>query len=345
MRVTFVAIGLVESTTISSYDQGAEFSKCISIVDFETKNIGDDITLTARDVNDCCAAGSVPGAFLFDDYQGAQIVCGVGEGQKYYKAQSSTGKCQYGTCYVYKQNLPCEDGTKQRINGCCAAHSVGSFANFPDTCLGYEKTFSNTHSESVEYCTTYHQKYSPIGRMGTTHDGDDVKYALQWLGTTPSAANTPLKVCQGDCDDDSDCPGSSTCIDRTDHSPDVAGCSVGDSMDSNRGDTDYCSNPGGSQKPTLEISCLNEFAACCGYSSRNGACTKKQDDYMSATNSKLTDNSCSAASFSSGSSSSSNTGDDDTTGGTTKVGSNDSDNAAVASLGSAVLLTFGAITW
>jgi len=64
--------------------------------------------------------------------------------------------------------------------------------------------------------------------------------ALEWLGADP--AN--LAVCQGDCDNDGDCPGASECIQRTNGSPAaVAGCTTGDSGTSGRADTDYCNSP------------------------------------------------------------------------------------------------------
>lgn len=63
---------------------------------------------------------------------------------------------------------------------------------------------------------------------------------LQWLGDSPSN----LAVCQGDCDNDGDCPGASQCIQRTGGTPAaVDGCATGDSGESARADTDYCNSP------------------------------------------------------------------------------------------------------
>ena len=59
----FLALGfasIVGSEKIGDMDQGAEFTKCISKTDLETKTLDDDITLIDR-VGDCCPAGSVPG--------------------------------------------------------------------------------------------------------------------------------------------------------------------------------------------------------------------------------------------------------------------------------------------
>merc|ERR1711937_676712 len=67
-------------------------------------------------------------------------------------------------------------------------------------------------------------------------------YALNWVGVNPGV----LGVCQGDCDNDASCPGTSVCVQRTNGMPVVVpGCSLGDSGSVARRDTDYCSNPGG----------------------------------------------------------------------------------------------------
>jgi hypothetical protein len=335
MRVAFATIGLAHSTKLTSYDQGAEFQKCIKITDFETKTLADDITLTSRDANGCCAAGEVPGAFLFSDYQGAQVVCGTGTGDKSYAANAN-GRCAYGTCYVYKQHLPCEDGTKQRINGCCGAHGVANM-NFPSSCLGYEKKFTNTASEEVEYCTTYHKQYGSIGLMGTSAAKDDVTHALHWMGGSPT---TPLMVCQGDCDEDSHCPTGSACVAGT-STPE--GCATGDSHDASRDETDYCNNPGGTTAPRLQISCLDEYSACCGHMERNGACNSAAD-YMAATNAALSTNACTGSVTGDGGNSdgnsNSNSGADSTTT-TDNNASNETDNAVAASLGCVALLAAG----
>jgi hypothetical protein len=61
---------------------------------------------------------------------------------------------------------------------------------------------------------------------------------LTYLGADPA----DLGVCQGDCDADSECPGSGVCVQREDGVPaSVPGCSG--MFEDN--DTDYCSNPTG----------------------------------------------------------------------------------------------------
>jgi hypothetical protein len=154
-------------------DQGAEFTKCISNTDLETKTLDDDITLIER-VGDCCPAGSVPGVKFFNQYSGAQIVCGFkDDGAVALSTGSSNGAktCTYNKCYVMKQNIPCKDGTKQRLNGCCGGKPQ---TNFDAQCKFYDKSFSNAHSETVKYCTTYDKNYGSKGWAGTSAKTDDV---------------------------------------------------------------------------------------------------------------------------------------------------------------------------
>jgi hypothetical protein len=173
MKVAFVVLGAATAAKLSDYNQGAHFDKCISVEDFEGKTVSDDVTLTDRDADGCCAKDTLPGVWLdtgSPGYQGAQIVC-HGSGAQY-KAKGD-GKCNYGKCFVYHQNLPCGDGARQHLNGCCKAHQGGwDKQGFADTCLGYEKKVTLAGGETVEYCTTYYKNYGKVGNMGTA-DGDD----------------------------------------------------------------------------------------------------------------------------------------------------------------------------
>lgn len=174
--VAFLVLGaatVAGSEKIGSMDQGAEFTKCISNTDFQTKTLDDDITLIER-VGGCCPAGSVPGVKLFASYSSAQIVCGVkDDGTVALSTGSSNGQktCTYNKCYVMKQNIPCKDGTKQRLNGCCGAKPQ---INFDAQCKFYDKSFSNVHAETVNYCTTYDKDYGTKGWAGTAEKTDNV---------------------------------------------------------------------------------------------------------------------------------------------------------------------------
>jgi len=180
MRV-FAATALgVEATVLSSMEQGETFNQCITITDFETMDLDDDITLQERDGNNCCPTGTVPGAWLYDQYQGAQIVCGLEDAGTILARQGNTDACTYGTCYMYKQNLACADDSKQRLNGCCgetggtaSGQRLGFDADI--NCAGYSLTFNNVHSQQVQYCTTYHNQYGTCGKKGTDGRADDIE--------------------------------------------------------------------------------------------------------------------------------------------------------------------------
>jgi len=164
---------MVGSVKIADMDQGSEFTKCVTITDLETKTIDDDITLVDR-VGDCCPEGSVPGVKYFNSYDGAQIVCGLkDDGTVALSTGSSNGAktCTYNKCYIMKQNIPCKDGTKQRLNGCCGAQPQ---TNFDAQCKFYDKSFNNAYSEKAQYCTTYDKDYGTKGYAGTSVKTDDV---------------------------------------------------------------------------------------------------------------------------------------------------------------------------
>lgn len=177
--ITATAFG-VEATQLSSMDQGATFNQCITISDFETKDLDDDITLQDRDANNCCPEGTVPGAWLQNDYQAAQIVCGLAADGTVTRSVGTTDACTYGTCYMYKQNLECADDSKQRLNGCCGSTTgtgSGNMLGFHTdiNCVGYELNFNNVHGERVEQCSSYHSSYSTCGKKGTAPTSDDIE--------------------------------------------------------------------------------------------------------------------------------------------------------------------------
>jgi hypothetical protein len=164
---------MVGSVKIADMDQGSEFTKCVKITDLETKTINDDITLVDRD-GDCCPEGSVPGVKHTINYDGAQIVCGFkDDGAVALSTGSSNGvkTCTYNKCYIMKQNIPCKDGTKQRLNGCCGAKPQ---TNFDAQCKFYDQNFNNAYSEKAQFCTTYDKDYGTKGYAGTSAKTDDV---------------------------------------------------------------------------------------------------------------------------------------------------------------------------
>jgi len=98
----------------------------------------------------------------------------------------------------------------------------------------------------------------------------EVLPALKWLATEPEVGS--LEVCQGDCDNDDECPGASKCVQRTNGQPAVVeGCSAGDSASSTRDKTDYCSNPPKQQAawtdcaPMEPVSCAADVERTAGW--------------------------------------------------------------------------------
>lgn len=158
--------------------QGAEFTKCITLSDWTTKTLDDDITLVDKDSSGCCPVGSLPGAKLYSTYQGAQVVCGVKDDGSIgsFSSSSSNGNktCNYQKCYMFKQGLSCKDDSKQRLNGCCGAKPQ---TNFGDMCKFYDKSHSSAtvgESATNTYCLTYHWNFGTVGYKGTTEKTDDI---------------------------------------------------------------------------------------------------------------------------------------------------------------------------
>lgn len=168
----------VMADKLADMEQGAEFTKCIKLDDWTTKTLDDDITLMAKDANGCCPEGSVPGAKLYTQYQGAQVVCGVKDDGSIgsFSSSSSNGNktCNYQKCYMFKQGLTCKDDTKQRLNGCCGAKPQ---TNFKDLCKFYDKSHSSVTagaSATNAYCLSYHKNYGTVGNKGTSAKTDDL---------------------------------------------------------------------------------------------------------------------------------------------------------------------------
>lgn len=70
-----------------------------------------------------------------------------------------------------------------------------------------------------------------VGSQGSRH-----LIPLEGFGSNPNAMYRPLKVCQGDCDEDADCKGDLVCFQRDPGDP-VPGCEGGEEAMSK---TDFC---------------------------------------------------------------------------------------------------------
>jgi len=169
------------ATKIADMDQGAEFTKCFKIDDWNTKTADDDLELGDRDANGCCAEGYVPGVPLYASYFGAQVVCAVeddGSIGSYSSSSSNDVKtCDYKKCYVMKiaDKILCTDDAVALLNGCCGA--TKDSRTFKSDCMHYDYTHSSATagaSADPEYCLTYHKNYGTIGYSGTNDATDDV---------------------------------------------------------------------------------------------------------------------------------------------------------------------------
>jgi len=198
------------TTTLGDMEQGEAFTGCILISDWETKTLNDAITLRSRNSCGCCPTGTVPGEWLYDQYQGAQVVCGIDSSDgSVSRTMGSTSQCTYGSCYIYKQNLACADGSRQLLNGCCGAGIRGASRLSFDadiSCIGYEYSRNNIQGESAEYCLSYHTDYSRCGNKGTQADSDDVRSTSGTIRLVP--ANI-YEYTRCGIDDEDGCPSSS----------------------------------------------------------------------------------------------------------------------------------------
>jgi len=218
--------------------QGAAFTDCIAIADWNTKTIDDDVSVVSRTANGCCPIGTVPGVQYTDFYDGAQVVCGFqSDGTLQLNLNTILG-CDYEQCYVHKQNLACADGTKQRLNGCCAGSASGSgdatdvarLAFEDDSCTGTTMALPTVHSlfDFFEYCTTYRSDYATCNEaeelagasqgtacQGTATRGDDISGTSSGTSVTTSDGTTlnvgnlgRYKGCEGGGGLDSDMDSS-----------------------------------------------------------------------------------------------------------------------------------------
>lgn len=179
--LTIMSTGAL-ATKIADMDQGAEFTKCFDVTDWNTKTADDDLTLGDRDANGCCAAGYAPGVPLYSSYFGAQVVCGVDDSDGSIggmSGSSSNGNttCDYKKCYVMKiaDKITCTDDAVALLNGCCGA--TANSRTFTADCMNYDYTYSvYTAGDNAdpEYCLTYHKNYGTLGFSGTSATTDDI---------------------------------------------------------------------------------------------------------------------------------------------------------------------------
>jgi len=178
-----------ETLKVGDFAQGAEFSKCIKITDFNTKSLGDEVEVTDK-VDGCCAEGSIPGIKHYAKYWGAMVICGFKDDGSISMSMSSSNDvktCEYNKCYVVKMGITCKDDSKMTLDGCCPKDQWNT-----ETCLHYTKSQS-FFSEKVGYCLNYQKKYKVEGTPEKTDDQVTVD-GVTSLSVTALSAYT---VCPG----------------------------------------------------------------------------------------------------------------------------------------------------
>lgn len=168
LALSLLLPGAVAATMkLADLDQGAEITKCIKITDYNTKTLSEDVEVADRQGNGCCPTDYTYGVKAYRGtataYGKGMVVCG-------YQSDGTVGSittgtnCNYGKCYVIKQDLTCADNTKMKINGCCPS------GQWPSSCV----KSSSGSSNSMQYCTSYKKVGSSWQTVGTTDETDDV---------------------------------------------------------------------------------------------------------------------------------------------------------------------------
>jgi len=156
-----------EVLKVGDFAQGAEFTKCIKITDFNAKSLADEVEVTDRAAEGgCCPEGYIPGIKHYNNYWGSMVICGFkDDGSIALSSSSSNGAktCTYNKCYVVKMDITCADESKMTLDGCCPK------GQYTTDCKSYVKSAS-FFSEKVGYCLSYQKKYK---LEGTTEKTDD----------------------------------------------------------------------------------------------------------------------------------------------------------------------------
>jgi len=168
--------------------QGAEFSQCIKITDFNSKSLADDVEVVDK-ADGCCPEGSIPGIKWYNQYWGSMIVCGFkDDGSVNMGTSTSNGvkSCEYNKCYVVKMDITCADDSKMKLDGCCPKDQ------WTADCKMYSKSQS-FFNEKVTYCLSYAKKYTLDGTVDKTDDQVDGKLSLTgayaYTGCAPFGGN------------------------------------------------------------------------------------------------------------------------------------------------------------
>jgi len=156
--------------SFKDFEHGAEFKQCVSLTDFNTKGLDDQVDVVDRDASGCCPDGFIPGVKHYSKYYSTNLVCGFkDDGSVEFKTSTSNGvkTCTYNKCFHIKMSHTCKDGTGMKLDGCCGKD------NYVDTCKMYTKK-----ADDVNYCLSYNKKYKMEGTSDKTDDVVDGKLSV-----------------------------------------------------------------------------------------------------------------------------------------------------------------------
>jgi len=156
---------MAEVLEVGDFAQGAEFSKCIKITDFNAKTLSDEVEVTDK-VDGCCPEGYIPGIEHHSNYWGAMVICGFkDDGSIEMKGRGEVKGCTYNKCYVVKMDITCADNSKMRLDGCCPE------GQYTDTCERRSAMSQSFYKSKVGYCVTYNGDWKTLN--GTPEKTDD----------------------------------------------------------------------------------------------------------------------------------------------------------------------------
>lgn len=180
-----------ETMRLADMENGAEFTKCVKIDDYEKKTPDEEMTVMERDgSSSCCPHGFTPGVKHYDQYLSAMIVCGFKEDGTVSVSTGST--CTYNKCFVIKADMTCKDNTKMKVNGCCPSGQA------PDDC-----TIGSSSSNSLNYCTRFKaQDWKLENTAGKADDVTDGKLQVDKLEVYTECPG--VSAGGGDADSDAD---------------------------------------------------------------------------------------------------------------------------------------------
>jgi len=246
-------------------EQGAEFTKCISINDFHSKTHADEVQVVDRDpATGCCPSCWMPGTEWYSNYWSSMIVCGFKEdGSVDTLAKTTNGvrSCTYNKCYVVKMDITCADSSKMKLNGCCPK------GQWTADCKMYSKSTS-FFNEKVNYCLSYAKKYKLLGSMPAVQTGgklglSTIKAYTGCAPFNPAGGSSPAPATGGSSGSCSggggyELVGDAACADAA-GSPGVGALKFSKSKDKS------------SPHTNCQAACSAD-ATCTGYDSRAAGC-------------------------------------------------------------------------